>query len=327
MHTNDVVKLVLRLSRTAPRRAGGCLHGAVPAGRLKLLAPVVVLAAISVTFALGRSTAIGDSASASGVSTRTLYSPALQRRERVLVFVPPGYAPATQRYPLLLLLHGVPGSPEDFVRLGAFDHAAALMRSGKIPPMVIAAPVGGDHPADDNEWADSSLAPSERWETFVAHDVVRFLERRYSLVGGRGGRAVAGISMGGFGAANLALHHRNEFAAFSSWSGYFSSNTPTVHRPGSTAWRLDSPQRYVPAMRPPLARRAPLIDFYVGSRDRFAAENRAFDRLLTKLGVAHTFNLVAGATHSSTLWRAQLDSELKRIGSVFETEIGGGTPA
>lgn len=274
----------------------------------------------------GRSVAVGDATALVAVSTQTLYSSALKRRERVLVYTPPGYAPAKRSYPLLLLLHGVPGQPEDFVRLGAFAHAAALMRSGLIPRMVIAAPVGSDHLTDDNEWANSSVSPSERWETYVSRDVVRFLERRYSLMGTRAGRAVAGISMGGFGVANLALHHRGEFAAFSSWSGYFNSNTPTVHRPGSAAWRRDSPARYVSGLHPSLARWAPMIDFYVGSRDRFAGENRAFDRLLTRLGVPHTFNLIAGAGHSSSLWRAQLDTELERIGGVFATETGGGTP-
>jgi enterochelin esterase-like enzyme len=64
-------------------------------------------------------------------------------------------------------------------------------------------------------------------------------------------------------------------------------------------------------MQPALRARHPRISFFVGSRDGFAGENVAFDRLLTGLGVAHRFNLVPGAGHGWALWSAHYDSELK----------------
>ena len=268
------------------------------------------------------------------VVTRTLWSTALGRRERVVLYLPPGYTTArAARYPLVILLHGVPGRPEDFVTHGAVAHVDALIAAGSVPPFVAAMPAGGDRPTDDNEWADSDRRPSERWETYVASDVVGFVQSRYRVRRDRAGRAIAGMSMGGFGAMNLALHHRGEFAAVASWSGYFNANTPTVHAPGSPADRDDSPQYYAGRLRPSLAAWHPAIDFYVGSRDRFAPENAAFDRTLTALHVPHGFRIVPGAGHGWALWTSQLDREVGFLEGALagtpggQAAPGGGTAA
>jgi S-formylglutathione hydrolase FrmB len=242
----------------------------------------------------------------------TLHSGALGRSERVLVYTPPGYsARRARRYPVVILLHGVPGRPEEFVDHGVAGRLDRLIASGAIPPVIVALPAGSDHPEDDNEWADSELRTGERWETFLASDLVGWLDARYRTTARREGRAIGGDSMGAFGAMNVALHHRDEFAAVSAWSGYFNANTPSVDNPGSALWRSYSPQLYAAGMQPPLRVLHPRISFYVGSRDGFAAENVAFDRRLTSLGVPHRFSLVPGAGHGWDLWSSRLDSELK----------------
>jgi S-formylglutathione hydrolase FrmB len=246
------------------------------------------------------------------VLTTSLRSPALGRRERVLVYTPPGYsARRARRYPVVILLHGVPGRPEEFVDHGVVGRLDRLIAAGKIPPVIVALPAGSDHSEDDNEWADSEVRTGERWETFLATDLVRWLDAGFHTSARPDGRAIGGDSMGGFGAMNVALHHRDEFAAVSAWSGYFNANTPSVHRPGSARWRAYSPQLYAPDLQPPLRARHPRISFYVGGNDGFAAENIAFDRRLTSLGVAHRFQLVPGAGHGWGLWSAHFDDELK----------------
>jgi enterochelin esterase-like enzyme len=255
--------------------------------------------------------------------TRTLWSAALQRQERVLVYLPPGYSGAGKTYPLAIFLHGVPGRPEDFVTHGVVQRIDALISSGRIAPFVAAFPQGSDHPNDDNEWADSARRPGERWESYVANDVVAFVQSSYRVRTDRAGRAIAGASMGGFGAMNIALHHRDEFGVVESWSGYFNSNTPSVHDPASPAGRAYSPQLYAGALRPSLARWHPAIDFYVGSRDRFARENVAFARMLTRLHVPHRFRLVAGAGHGWPLWTPRVDGELGFLESALAGNSGG----
>jgi S-formylglutathione hydrolase FrmB len=84
-----------------------------------------------------------------------------------------------------------------------------------------------------------------------------------------------------------------------------------VQRPGSALWRAYSPQLYAADLRPPLRADHPRISFYAGSHDQFAAENVAFDRRLTSLGVPHRFQLVPGAGHGWDLWSTHFDDELK----------------
>jgi enterochelin esterase-like enzyme len=255
--------------------------------------------------------------------TRTLWSAALQRQERVLVYLPPGYDAGSKTYPLAIFLHGVPGRPEDFVTHGVVQRIDALISSGRIAPFVAAFPQGSDHPNDDNEWADSARRPGERWESYVANDVVGFMQSSYRVRRDREGRAIAGASMGGFGAMNIVLHHRDEFGVVESWSGYFNANTPSVHDPASPAGRAYSPQLYAGALRPTLAAWHPAIDFYVGSRDGFARENVAFARTLTRLHVPHRFRLVRGAGHGWPLWTSRIDGELGFLETALAQTSGG----
>ncbi len=244
------------------------------------------------------------------VVTMRIYSPALGRRERLVVYLPPGYAAGSAHYPLLLLLHGLPGRPDDFVGHGVVGRIDALIAAGEIRPLVVAMPAGGDRATDDTEWADSATRSGERWETYVARDVVDLMQSRYRVRARRASRGIAGISMGGFGAMNLALHHRGEFAAVGSWSGYFHTNTPSVHGTSPAEQARYSPARYVPKLTPSLASEHPAISFYSGSRDRFHGENTAFDRLLTRLGVPHRFTSVPGAGHNWALWSSRVDAEI-----------------
>jgi S-formylglutathione hydrolase FrmB len=121
------------------------------------------------------------------------------------------------------------------------------------------------------------------------------------------------MSMGGFGAMNIALHHRDRYAAVASWSGYFTANTPTVHDPNLAEGRAYSPQWYAGRLRPSLRSSHPAISFYVGSRDGFAGENRLFDGTLSRLGVRHSFRSVAGGGHTWSLWVSQLPGELRLL--------------
>jgi enterochelin esterase-like enzyme len=296
-------------------------------GRLRTLLLLVAGAVLALVTA-GAAGSTGSQPRLRGhLFTRTLWSTALARKERVLVYVPPGYLGSRRTYPLAILLHGVPGRPEDFVNHGMVNELDARMATGRIAPFVVAMPQGGDRPTDDNEWADSTQRTSERWESYLATDVLGFVQSRFRVRTDAGGHAIAGLSMGGFGAMNVALHHRDEFGAVASWSGYFNANTPSVDAPATPEARAHSPQSYAPDLRPSLAASHPAIEFYVGDRDRFASENVAFHRLLTSLHVPHSFRELRGAGHNWSLWTGQLDHELAFLAGAFAGAPGGGQSA
>jgi enterochelin esterase-like enzyme len=255
--------------------------------------------------------------SGSLVDVAQVRSSLMDRSIRVLVYLPSGYTP-TRRYPTLYLLHGLPGTPDVlFHDLDLTAHLDRLIASGAMPPTIIVAPTGGPSPSTDTEWSDSAVDRSQRWGSFLADELVPWVDRSFSTCTDRDDRAVGGLSMGAFGAANLALKHRGLFGAVSSWSGYFTANTPSVEgATGSPGWRRDSPSVYVPSMRPSLETKQVRISFYVGDLDRFASSNRAFDRQLTRLGVPHRFRVLHGR-HDWTLWRGQLDAELSWAGRGF----------
>jgi enterochelin esterase-like enzyme len=252
------------------------------------------------------------------VVVRSLWSRALKHSVRTLVYLPPSYRPDGPPLPTLYFLHGTPGTPDSLFALGVPEQLDQLIESGGAPAMIVVAPSGGRRPESDTEWDDSVADAGARWGTFVTRDLVNAIDNDYATKPGRRSRAIAGISMGGYGAINLALGHSDRFGIAASWSGYFVSNTPDVDGPqGSSTWRARSPLLSV-AQRAPTLRRQPVAtSFYSGRADRFFAENVSFSETLTRLGIPHRFRAVAGG-HDASVWRAQLTTELAWIGQEFQ---------
>jgi enterochelin esterase-like enzyme len=226
------------------------------------------------------------------------------RRQPVDVYLPPGYAThPRRRYPALYLLHGVPGRPGAFlatVRMGVVeDDLVALHRA---QPLILVMPFGATGSFTDEEWANG-VRKDERWETFAARDLVRAIDGRYRTIRAPRARAIAGLSEGGYGALNIAIHHPREFHVVESWSGYErAADLGSVfgHRPALLRW--NSPQLTVAAVAKRLRREHTLFWLYVGTGDRDAAENRAFARTLARAGVRHRFFFVRGG-HDWAIWR------------------------
>jgi enterochelin esterase family protein len=252
------------------------------------------------------------------VVERSVWSSALHRSVRTLVYLPPSYDPNGPPLPTLYLLHGTPGTPDGLFSLGVGDTLDRLIDGGGAPAMIVVAPTGAPRPDLDTEWDDAVGDAGARWGTFVTRDLVRAIDASYPTRRVRGSRAIAGISMGGYGAINLALGHLSTFGVADSWSGYFVSNTPAVDGPrGSDTWWARSPLLNL-ATRARALRRTPVAtSFYSGRQDRFFAENESFDQALSRLGIPHRFRAVAGG-HDAAVWRAQMKAELTWIGRQFQ---------
>jgi S-formylglutathione hydrolase FrmB len=130
------------------------------------------------------------------------------------VYLPPGYDPA-RRYPVVYLLHGMPGSPSEYLAgtdLAGFADAA--IASGRLKPFIAVLPAAGPARKYNGEWAGP-------WEREVVADVVPFVDAHLSTVRAPAGRVIAGLSAGGFGAVYIGVRHPDLFGAIESWSGYF----------------------------------------------------------------------------------------------------------
>jgi enterochelin esterase-like enzyme len=247
------------------------------------------------------------------VQSITVSSPALAGYpDPVDVVLPPGYADHPgRRYPVLYLLHGFPGEPWQFLDIGEVGTTeATLVASGRMKPVIMVMPTGTRSFLADKEWANG-IGKGNRWDNFVADDLVRAIDARYRTIAGSRGRGIAGLSEGGYGALNIGLHRPGEFGLLESWSGYMrAASKPAIfgYAPRVTAY--NSPAVQASSVARQLRADHTYIWFYIGSRDRLLAQNRAFAVELKTLGVAHHFFEVPGSSHSWWLWRDQMRQAL-----------------
>jgi enterochelin esterase-like enzyme len=232
----------------------------------------------------------------------TCRSPALGGSLPAQVYLPAGYAATGTRYPVVYFLHGLPAGPNSYTE-NAFV-ASALAAAHE--PAIVVAPQGARDNNSDREYLDWDVR--EDWPAAIAHDLTACIDARYRTIANRYGRALMGLSAGGYDAFNIGLRNLQEFAAVESWSGYFVATDPA----GDKALDLGSPQANAvatvprgPELRTQLRSLPTLIAFYVGRQDtRFLTMNKQFDAALRQNGIGHTFHIYPGG-HSETLWRAQ----------------------
>jgi enterochelin esterase-like enzyme len=243
----------------------------------------------------------GAAASPAVPSTRRIdssfHSQALGGPLRFEVYLPPDYAGSSERYPVLYFLHGLPAGPGGY-RGGGFL-VRALETLGR--PAIVVTPQGSRRPGSDPEY----LGP---WEQAIARELPRVVDTRFRTIRSRRGRALIGVSAGGYGAMLLVLHHLGQFAVVESWSGYFHPTTPDGRSAldlGSRAANAHaSAHTYVPQLKQKLARLPTFIGFYVGrDDDRFRPENEQLDRELAAAGVPHVFRIYPGG-HVQSVWSA-----------------------
>lgn len=248
-------------------------------------------------------------------------SAALGGDHRYVVYLPPHYAVQAargRRFPVLYLLHGDPGSPEVFIRAGALAvQADVLLHGGQIRPTIFVMPAGkGGVLQGGTEWAN---AQAGRYEDYVL-DVVRAVDSRYATVRNRGGRGIAGLSEGGFGALNISLHHLQDFSVAESWSGYFNERRAGPFSNASAATiRANSPEQLVPGLAPEIRRLGFRAWVYQGQLDSNKPIHiQRFSNVLHAAGAEVHYGFFPGG-HDWGLWRAQLPRMLIAASHWFST--------
>jgi len=238
-------------------------------------------------------------------------------RRRSAIYVPAGYS-RTRRYPVVYLLHGLPGSPSSlYDALKLAKVADKLTADGLTSPFVAVMPVGGPirHPAR-GEWVGS-------WESFVVDAVVPWVDAHLSTVATRRGRAIAGVCAGGYGAMNIGLRHPRVFGTLESWGGYFAP----VFRDGPFAHAsrlvLDANDPTLLVRREvPLLRRL-RTHFYVSVGGNHAQVRRRwtleYAALLGRLTLSHRLWLLPRSERGN-FWRATLPSALVYAGANFDVK-------
>jgi enterochelin esterase-like enzyme len=196
-----------------------------------------------------------------------------------------------------------------------------LIDEHRVPPMILVFPDGriDGRTQSDSEWANT---PSGDFLSYVGN-VVHDVDHRFATLPYRQDRAIAGLSAGAYGAANVGLHDLSLFGLIQVWSGYFVETHNGVFAHASrTTMVANSPLEYIGAMRAQL-RRYPLRAFlYVGRDDSVADQLAPMVRAMQAAGVRVGWAVYPGG-HSWNVWSGHLDQMLIMAGHDFEHPLAG----
>ncbi|MBS6238706.1 MAG: esterase [Bacteroides sp.] len=164
-----------------------------------------------------------------GTVSRIWYdSPALGLERRMAVYTPAGYETGGKRYPVLYLLHGMGGDEEAWISLGRTAQILDnLIAQGKAKPMIVVMPNGNaSQEAAPGESSRGMVPPTMQLPKTMegSHEqafpeIVKFIDKNYRTIKSKSGRAIAGLSMGGF----HSLHISKQYPDMFNYVGLFSA--------------------------------------------------------------------------------------------------------
>jgi hypothetical protein len=176
-------------------------------------------------------------------SDRRIFSPILGMRRDLYVYLPPGYDPS-RAYPLIVFFHMANADEHFFVHSTLLKVLDSLISAGACPPVVVASPDGlfGTARRFRRDHSMFINGPNGRFEDHIIQEVIPFLTANYSIRPEREAHALMGVSAGGYGAASMAIAHRDYFGAVATVAGalnlryynadrvYFENFDPATYR-------------------------------------------------------------------------------------------------
>lgn len=146
---------------------------------------------------------------AATVDTVNVKSNKMNKSIKTVVVMPDIYGSEVE-FPVLYLLHGH-GDRYD----GWVQKVPVIQQLADLYGIIIVCPDGGT-----NSWYwDSPVDPEYQYETFVAKELVAWIDDNYNTVSSREGRAITGLSMGGHGGLFLGFRNQDVYGACGSMSG------------------------------------------------------------------------------------------------------------
>lgn len=235
------------------------------------------------------------------------------KTRRAQVYLPRvWFAVPRPHLPVLMLLHGTPGTPQDWTRAGSVDVVAErwATRHGGAAPIIVMPDSNGSF-WGDTECVDGRLGMAE---TYLSVDVPNWATLRLGASTDRSEWGVGGLSSGGTCAIHLALRHPDRFSMFAA----FGSEPRITHTGGVTALFAGSPQvaarradGYDPAAL--LARYRPVLElpmrgwFEAGSNDgAITRSTKMLAHSARERGIETTVRLVPGGRHTFHTWRRSI---------------------
>ena len=282
----------------------------------------ILLAAVLFAFSLdayGQNTAVKNetsqtaSKSAVAIQDLKLESRLMARAMPYRVILPARYDfNKSERFPVVYLLHGLTGHFDNWAdKTKLKDFASGYQ-------YIVVMPEG------ENGWyTDSATAPNDKYESYIARELVAEIDKKFRTIPDKNRRAIAGLSMGGYGSLKFGLKYPEMFSLVGSFSGALQAASFTdkmlgnnwkvltdsimsvYAAEGSQTRRENDIYKIVREMPAEKIKNLPFIYLDCGTEDGLIASNREFSALLLERKIPHEFRQLPGR-HDWVFWNSQI---------------------
>jgi uncharacterized protein (TIGR03067 family) len=285
------------------------------------------------------------------VKTVEFNSESVGRKMKYNIVLPARYEQTTERYPVLYLLHGFSGNYTHWAGMGVPEYIRSY-------DLIVVMPDAGN--SWYANWAKSEDSQKNHWEDAMIKDLIGHVDANFRTIAKREGRAINGLSMGGYGGLMLGLKHPDLFCSIGSHSGAIAfakqageriksgKDTPKKGKPPSTtpnpkigiegfssqAERTPKGQLFASAedcaaydpfqlvLKIPRDQ-LPHIYFDCGTEDGLIKSNLEFAKVLMDNKIPFTFAQSAGG-HNAPYWTREVGQSMAVQHAVMRRNLAAG---
>ena len=245
---------------------------------------------------------------------QTLNSKLLGRSVSYRILVPTSYGDrSTTRFPVIYLLHGLTGHYTNWT------DKTKLVEYAKSHNFIIVMPEGAD-----GWYTDSITVPNDKYESYIVKELIPEIDKQFHTIADRAHRAIAGLSMGGYGSIKFGLKYPELFSMVGSFSGAidgplrgqdhknYRPSIMSVFGPDNSPIRKEN-DVFTLVNKFPQERYKDLPFIYLscGTEDTINFQlNRDFAGLLVEKKIPHEYRELPGA-HTWTFWDEQIQEFLR----------------
>jgi len=247
------------------------------------------------------------------------------------VYLPPDYETSQRYYPVVYLLHGFSDDETGWIQFGEANEIADKgISEGTFPDCILIMPDG------KVTWYFNSADGKDRWEDMFVNELIPFVEKEYRIRGKKEFRAIAGLSMGGYGALILSMRNPDLFSSCVALSSATFSDDEITKQPDdqytayfkniygdnlkgearlTEVWKNHNPLHLIHNMS---VEKLKTVRFYIdcGDDDFLYKGNSLLHIGMRDLNIPHEYRVRNGG-HSWSYWRTGLYDGLKFIGEKF----------
>lgn len=219
------------------------------------------------------------------VSLVTYQSSACSCQRNMRVYLPPGYS-ASNKYPVLYLLHGIGGNENEWYQNGAPHYILDnLLADGKIKPFVLILP-NGKMPGYSDDFSAFAAFTQD-----LLNSIIPYIESNYSVYTDSAHRALAGLSMGGGQTFNIGLLNPDKFPYLGSFSAAPNTSQNSTLFPDGGA----KVKQYLK-----------FLFMSYGSNDGLISNGQHVKDFCDQNGIPNTWFMIQGAGHDWNVWKQSL---------------------